>query len=155
MVEVEKDELGLYCQSCCARYPYCIYKEFLGKKDRLAEVCADFLPKDIYKVVNIGSLLRGSESIKDNINKSKSPCYYKRLILEPDFRPLPEKVPIASWKEEALAQAKRYAYEEILREHDIFYDIRNLSPKEIKKYMDDNDLDKELRRIISDYIKIK
>lgn len=66
------NELKLYCQSCCYRYPDCIFIDELHPYDTFAENCPDFVPKDIYK------------------DKSRAKCLQKRLQIEPDYRPLPD-----------------------------------------------------------------
>ena len=84
------DELQLYCQSCCARYPYCIWKDTLHRYDQAAETCPDFLPKDIYK----------------GIKKAK--CWKKRLGVDPDFEPLPIDAK-KTYTRESLDDARKYA----------------------------------------------
>ena len=70
---IHKEKLKLYCQSCCYRYPEeCIYTDTLHPKDRAAETCPDFIPKDMYKAV------------------SKAKCWKKRLSIDPDYTPLPD-----------------------------------------------------------------
>lgn len=97
---VEREELQLYCQNCCARYSYCEWKDTMRPYDRSAETCPDFLPKDIYKAVNPETF---------EITNSMSSCYRKRLSIDPDFRPLPENMPLSLWTKEQLASAKEYA----------------------------------------------
>jgi hypothetical protein len=94
------NDLKLYCQNCCARYSYCIDKDSLHPYDRAAETCPDFLPKDIYKSVNQNTLM---------ITNDTSSCYRKRLSIDPDFRPLPENIPLSHWTKERLEEAKAYA----------------------------------------------
>lgn len=96
----KESDLKLFCQNCCARYSYCVDKETLHPYDRSAETCPDFLPKDIYKAVNPTTL---------EITNSKSSCYRKRLSIDPNFRPLPENIPLSYWTEEKLEEAKQYA----------------------------------------------
>jgi len=103
------DELKLYCQNCCARYDYCIYKDSILPYDKSAETCPDFLPKDIYKAIR-----PGTENI--NVNMSKTPCYWKRKLIEPDFRPLPADVPLSFWTKQQLERAKKYALKRIEEE---------------------------------------
>lgn len=74
---VEKGErpevVGLYCQSCCYRYPKeCTFINILHPYDRFAENCPDFVPKDFYKA------------------KPRASCWKKRLVLDPDYKPLPD-----------------------------------------------------------------
>jgi len=69
----EDNAIGLYCQNCCYRYPeICIFIKELHPYDTFAEVCPDFVPKDMYK------------------GKSKAKCWKKRLQVEPDYSPLPD-----------------------------------------------------------------
>ena len=64
--------IGLYCQSCCYRYPdECIDIGTLHPYDRAAETCPDFVPKDYYKAL------------------SWAKCWKKRLAIDPDYIPLP------------------------------------------------------------------
>lgn len=68
-----EDELQLYCQSCCYRYPSeCDSADTLHPYDRSAETCPDFIPKDYYKP------------------KSRAKCWKKRLAIDPNWTPLPE-----------------------------------------------------------------
>ena len=68
-----KEELKLYCQSCCYRYPdECTDIGALHPYDRSAESCPDFVPKDYYKAL------------------SWAKCWKKRLVGDPDYRPLPD-----------------------------------------------------------------
>jgi hypothetical protein len=70
--KTDTTDIGLYCQSCCYRYPEeCLFVDMLHPYDRYAEVCPDFVPKDMYKP------------------KSKAKCWLKRLEVEPDYSPLP------------------------------------------------------------------
>jgi hypothetical protein len=70
---LRKTHLRLYCQSCCYRYPKeCLFSDIIHKYDRLAEVCPDFVPKDMYKV------------------PSEAECWLKRLSVDPEYEPLPE-----------------------------------------------------------------
>ena len=65
--------IGLYCQSCCYRYPdECKDVDTLHPYDRSAETCPDFIPKDYYKA------------------KSRAQCWKKRLVVDPDYKPLPD-----------------------------------------------------------------
>lgn len=96
------EELKLYCQNCCARYFYCIWKDTLHLYDRSAETCPDFIPKDIYKAIKLGT-----EKYITNI--SKTPCFHKRLIVEPDYKPLPDNIPISHYTKDQLEEARRYA----------------------------------------------
>ncbi len=65
--------IGLYCQSCCYRYPdECLFMDTLHPYDRSAETCPDFIAKDHYK------------------GKSRGKCLRKRLSIEPDYKPLPD-----------------------------------------------------------------
>jgi len=66
------NELQLYCQSCCYRYPDCIFIDELHPYDTLAEDCPDFVSKDMYK------------------GKSRAVCWKKRLQVKPDYKPLPD-----------------------------------------------------------------
>jgi len=67
------NDLQLYCQSCCYRYPTeCLFIEELHPYDTFAECCPDFVPKDMYK------------------GKGKAKCWRKRLSVEPDYKPLPD-----------------------------------------------------------------
>jgi len=67
-----KEILKLYCQSCCYRYPNeCNDILFLHPYDRAAESCPDFIPKDYYKA------------------KSRAKCWKKRLMIDPEYSPLP------------------------------------------------------------------
>lgn len=100
-------ELKLYCQSCCARYTYCEWKDTLHAYDRCSETCPDYLPKDIYKAVNPETL---------TVTNEKSSCYRKRLSLDPDFRPLPENIPLSFWTKEQLENAKEYALKKMKEE---------------------------------------
>ena len=66
-------DTGLYCQSCCYRYPEeCIDIDSLHPYDRSAESCPDFIPKDYYKP------------------KSKAKCWLKRLEVDPGWSSLPD-----------------------------------------------------------------
>jgi hypothetical protein len=70
---VADKDTGLYCQSCCFRYPEsCIDIDTLHPYDRAAESCPDFIPKEYYKP------------------KSKAKCWQKRLELDPEYEPLPD-----------------------------------------------------------------
>jgi len=104
---IEKDELKLFCQNCCARYSYCLNKDTLQPYDRTAETCPDLLPKDIYKAVNPDTL---------EITNDRSSCYRKRLSIDPDFRPLPESMPLSFWTKDQLEKAKEYAMKMIEEE---------------------------------------
>ena len=69
----EDNKLQLYCQSCCYHYPdECINVELLHPYDNLAEICADFIPKDMYK------------------GKARTKCWIKRLEVDPNYKPLPD-----------------------------------------------------------------
>lgn len=68
----QDNAIGIYCQSCCYRYPdECDSIGTLHPYDRAAEICADFVPKDYYK------------------SKDKAKCWLKRLEIDPDWEPLP------------------------------------------------------------------
>jgi len=70
---MDKTDIGLYCQSCCYRYPdECMHIKLLHPYDRAAENCPDFIPKDYYKP------------------KSRANCWKKRLQIDPDWTPLPD-----------------------------------------------------------------
>jgi len=65
--------IGLYCQSCCYRYPSeCDFIDTIHPYDRCAETCPDFIPKDYYKP------------------KNKAKCLKLRLSVDPQYSPLPE-----------------------------------------------------------------
>lgn len=65
--------IGLYCQSCCYRYPdECLFMDTLHPYDRAAEACPDYIPKDYYKP------------------KHKAKCLLLRLEVDTDYSPLPE-----------------------------------------------------------------
>lgn len=70
----EKDHaIGLYCQSCCYRYPNeCLFVDTLHPYDRVAETCPDFIPKDYYKP------------------QHRAKCLLLRLKVDPNYTPLPE-----------------------------------------------------------------
>lgn len=68
----DTNDIGLYCQSCCYRYPeLCMDVETLHPYDRAAESCPDFIPKDYYKA------------------KSRAKCWLKKLEVDPSWSPLP------------------------------------------------------------------
>jgi len=69
----DEKELKLYCQSCCYRYPYeCAFMDTLIPYDRGAEICPDFVPKDMYK------------------GFTRAKCWKKRLQVDPEYKPLPD-----------------------------------------------------------------
>ena len=70
----EDNDLKLYCQGCCYRYPDCVFIDELHPYDTIAEDCPDFVPKDMYKGI------------------SRAKCWKKRLQVEPDYIPLPDNV---------------------------------------------------------------
>ena len=64
--------IGLYCQSCCYRYPEeCTDIDLLHPHDRAAETCPDFIPKDMYK------------------HLSKAECCRMRFEVDFHWEPLP------------------------------------------------------------------
>ena len=90
----KNNELKLYCQSCCFRYPdNCMRIDLLHPYDSLAENCPDYVPKDMYK----------------GIDRAK--CWKKRLEIDPAYKPLPydDANSVEYYKSLTRDKAKRYS----------------------------------------------